>query len=59
MYLAGIAEFFFYGRRRCRLNEFPKPRPGIRKSPRRYLDTERFQRVKNAIGLPRIHIQTS
>jgi hypothetical protein len=59
MYLAGVAEFFFYGCRGGRLDEFPKPRPGIRKSPRRHLDTERFQGVKDAIGLPRIHTQTS
>src|SRR5690242_11435445 len=59
MYLAGVAEFFFYRRGGGSLDELPEPRPGIRESPRRHFDAKRFERAKDAVCLTRIHMQAS
>jgi hypothetical protein len=59
MHLAGITEFLFDRGRGGRLNELTEARSSIRESPRGHLNTKRFQRVKDAIVMPRTHIQTS
>jgi hypothetical protein len=51
MNLAGVAELFFNGGGCGELQELPKARAGIRKTPGRQLDAEPIERFANKLGM--------